>query len=58
VRARALEVSGDVIVRLPWPASMYRWRVPRGTARARITVVAVDRAGNRGSATTAAFAIR
>jgi hypothetical protein len=58
VRACRLQVGGRVIARLPWPASTYRWRVPHGLgARARITVVAVDRAGNRGSATTRAFAI-
>src|SRR3954468_8149032 len=59
VRACTLENGGRVIARLPWPASTYRWRVPRRAgAHARITVVAVDRAGNRGSATSRAFAIR
>jgi hypothetical protein len=59
VRACALETGGRVIARLPWPVSTYRWHVPHGGgAHARITVVAVDHAGNRGSATSRAFAIR
>ena len=53
VRTCELLVDGRAIARLPWPASTYRWRVPAGLgARARITVVAVDRAGNRGRATS------
>jgi hypothetical protein len=58
VRTCTLAVGGRTIARLPWPASTYSWRVPRGVARAHITVVAVDRAGNRGSARSRAFAIR
>ena len=58
VRVCLLEVAGRVIARVPWPASTYRWRAPRGLGRARVTVVAVDRAGNRGVATSRAFAIR
>jgi hypothetical protein len=58
VRVCILEVGGRVIARLQWPVSTYRWRVPRGVGRARITVVAVDRAGNRGVAMSRAFAIR
>jgi hypothetical protein len=47
-----------VIARLPWPASAFRWRVPTGLgARTRITVIAVDRAGNRTSVTSRAFAV-
>jgi hypothetical protein len=58
VQTCTLDVAGRVIARLPWPASTYRWRVPSGLgARARITVVARDRAGNRGVATTRVFAI-
>ncbi len=59
VRSCTLTAGGRVIARLPWPASTFRWRVPVGLgARARITVVAVDRAGNRTSVTTGAFAVR
>ena len=59
VRVCLLEVGGRVIARLPWPASAYRWIVPHGLrARERITVVAVDRAGNRGAATSRTFTIR
>ena len=59
VRVCTLEAGGHVIARLRWPVSTYRWRVPSGLgARGRITVVAVDRAGNRGSATSRAFAIQ
>ncbi len=59
VRSCTLTVAGRVIAHLPWPASAFRWPVPTGLgARVRITVVAVDRAGNRASATSRAFAIR
>ena len=58
VRTCTVVVGGKTIARLRWPASTYRWRVPRGIARAHITVVAVDRAGNRGTGTSRAFAIR
>jgi len=59
VRSCTLMVAGRVIARLPWPASTYRWSVPAGLgARARMTVTAVDRAGNRASATSGPFPIR
>lgn len=59
VRACTLRVGGRVIARLRYPASAYRWRVPSGLrARERITVVAVDRAGNRREVTSGAFAVR
>jgi hypothetical protein len=59
VRSCRLTVAGRVIAQLPWPASTYRWRVPAGLgARARVTVVAVDRAGNSASATSRAFPVR
>jgi hypothetical protein len=57
VRTCVLVAGGRTIARLPWPASMYRWHVPAGLRRARVTVVAVDRAGNRAGATSAPFAI-
>ncbi len=58
VRFCTLRVAGHVIARLAWPASTFRWSVPTGLGpRARITVVAVDRAGNRAAATSRAFAI-
>jgi hypothetical protein len=54
-----IKFRGHVIGRLGWPASAFRWLVPTGLrGPARITVIAVDRAGNRASATTAPFAIR
>lgn len=59
VRTCTLEVGGKVIGRVSWPASRFRWLVPTRLHRPiRITVVAVDRAGNHGSATTKAFPIR
>ena len=59
VRSCTLTVRGRVIAHLPWPASAFRWRVPGGLgAHARVTVVAIDRAGNRASATSGAFAVR
>jgi hypothetical protein len=59
VRTCTLRVRGRVIGRLAWPASTFRWLVPTGLAeRVRITVVAIDRSGNRGSATSRAFTIR
>jgi hypothetical protein len=59
VRSCTLRVAGRVIAHLQWPASAFRWRVPAGLgAQARITVVAVDRAGNRASATSKSFALR
>jgi hypothetical protein len=59
VRSCTLSVAGRVIARLPWPASAFRWRVPAGLgARTRITVIAVDRAGNRTSVTSRAFGVR
>jgi hypothetical protein len=54
-----LKVGGQVIGRLPWPVSTFRWMVPHGLrGELQITVVAVDRAGNHTSATTRAFPIR
>jgi len=59
VRICTLAVRGRVIGRLAWPASTFRWLVPTGLAkRVRVTVVAIDRAGNRASATSRAFSIR
>jgi hypothetical protein len=53
-----LEVRGRVIGRLDWPASTFRWKVPTGLrGSVRITVIADDRAGNRASATSKAFAV-
>ena len=58
VRTCTLTVAGRLIARLPWPASTFRWSVPAGLGpRARITVVAVDRAGNRAVATSRTFAV-
>ena len=58
VRSCTLEVGRHIIARLPWPASSFDWFIPTGLRGSlRITVVAVDRAGNRGSATTRAFPI-
>ena len=48
-----LIVQGHVVDRRLWPATTFRWPVPptlRG--RVRIGVIAVDRAGNRASATS------
>ena len=54
-----LSVGGRVIGRLAWPASIFRWLVPAGRRRfVRVTVVARDRAGNHGSATSRAILIR
>jgi hypothetical protein len=54
-----LKVEGHVIGRLSWPASTFRWLVPTGLrGSVRISVIAVDRAGNRASATSSAFPIR
>ena len=54
-----LKVDGKTVGRRPWPASSFRWLVPARTrGPIRITVVAVDRAGNRGSATTKPVPIR
>jgi hypothetical protein len=59
VRTCTLAAGGHRIARLPWPVSTFRWHVPRGLGgRARITVVAVDRAGNRGTATSRTFTIQ
>jgi hypothetical protein len=57
VKTCILSVAGHVIARLPWPASTFHWRVPAGLRHTRVTVVAVDRAGNRGAATSRVFAI-
>jgi hypothetical protein len=58
VRFCRLTVGGRVIARLAWPASTFRWRVPSGLGRrARITVTAVDRAGNRTTITSRAFPV-
>jgi hypothetical protein len=54
-----LEVRGQVMARVRWPASRFRWTVPAGLiGPVRVTVVAVDRAGNRAAATSRPFAIR
>ena len=54
-----LKVDGLTVGRLLWPASSFRWLVPAGTrGPIRITVVAVDRAGNQASATTKPVPIR
>ena len=54
-----LKVDGHTVGRLLWPASTFRWLVPAGTrGPIRITVVAVDRAGNHASATTKPVPIR
>jgi hypothetical protein len=59
VRSCTLTVGGRVIARLPWPASAFRWRVPTGLGgRTHVTVIAVDRAGNRATATSQSFAVR
>lgn len=57
VRTCLLVANGRTIARLAWPATAYRWHVPAGVHRARVTVVAIDRAGNRGRAMTRAFEI-
>jgi hypothetical protein len=58
VRTCTLKVGRHVIGRLAWPASTYDWLVPAELhGPIRITVVAVDRAGNRASATTNALPI-
>ena len=59
VSACTLKVEGHVVGRLSWPASTFRWQVPTGVrGSVRISVTAVDRAGNRASATSSAFPIR
>jgi hypothetical protein len=59
VRTCTLKVGRQVIGRLPWPASTFRWLVPTGLhGQLRVTIVAIDRAGNHASATTSAFPIR
>jgi hypothetical protein len=59
VRSCTLRVADRVIALLPWPAFAFRWRVPSGLgAHTRVTVVAVDRAGNRTSVSSRAFAVR
>lgn len=58
VRRCTVEAAGRVLARLTWPVSSYRWSVPRGLrGRVRITVVAIDRAGNRAVATSRPFAV-
>jgi hypothetical protein len=58
VRSCTVEVGGRVVARLTWPVSSYRWRVPGGLrGRVRVTVVAVDRAGNRAVVTSRPFAV-
>jgi hypothetical protein len=53
-----IKVEGQVIGRLSWPASTFRWLVPTGLRRSvRITVIAHDRAGNHASATSKAILI-
>jgi hypothetical protein len=47
VAACTLAVAGRGVVRVPWPATRLRWRVPAALRGAiRIVVSAVDRAGN------------
>jgi hypothetical protein len=47
------------MARVGWPASSFRWIVPADLiGPVRVTVVAVDRAGNRAAATSRPFAIR
>ena len=59
VRTCMLEVRGQVVAKVGWPSSRFRWTVPAGlVGPVRVTVVAVDRAGNRAAATSRAFAIR
>jgi hypothetical protein len=59
VRTCTLMVNGHVIGRLRWPASTFRWRIPTGLrGPIRITVDALDRAGNHATATTSAVQIR
>ena len=54
-----LKIDGHTVGRLLWPASTFRWLVPAGIrGPIRITVVAVDRAGNHASATTKPVPIR
>jgi len=54
-----LLVRGHMIGRVVWPASSYRWHVPRTLrGRVRLTVVAVDSAGNRASVSSGTFAVR
>jgi hypothetical protein len=54
-----LEVRGHVVATVGWPVSLIRWTVPAGlVGRVRVTIVAVDRAGNRAAASSRAFAIR
>ena len=58
VRTCTIEIGRHIIGRLSWPASTFHWFVPTGLhGPLRITVVAVDRAGNRASATTRAFPV-
>jgi hypothetical protein len=59
VRSCTVKVGGRVVARLPWPVSSYRWQVPAGLGHVtRVRVTAVDRAGNRASATSSAFPVR
>jgi len=59
VRSCTIGIKGRVIARRAWPVSSLRWLVPsRLRGRITITIVAVDRAGNHGSATSGAFRIR
>jgi hypothetical protein len=59
VRSCTVEAAGRVLARLAWPVSSYRWQVPAGLGPViRVRVTAVDRAGNRASATSRAFPVR
>ena len=59
VKTCTLKANGRIIARLSWPSSTFRWLVPTGRRRPiRFTVVAVDRAGNRATATTRPVPIR
>ena len=58
VRRCSLELAGHVIASVTWPATAFRWFVPRALhGRIRLTVSVVDRAGNHASASTKEFPI-
>jgi hypothetical protein len=59
VEACTLSVDGRPIGRVSWPASTFRWHLPAGRGGVvRITVTAVDRAGNRAAAVSTTRTIR
>ena len=49
VSSCVLAVGNRVVGRARWPATSVRARVPRGARALRITLTAIDRAGNRAS---------